>query len=144
MKQYSPMVYAMPVYRALATTIEARQNCLKSGNTEWQGRHSETILQIVENCLPSGSGIDCGTKIDLDQSTPDSLVFDVDYHHMNDGGYYDGWTQHRVIVTPSLAREISIRITGPDRNEIKEYLYECYHSALLEVLEAEPAQPVNA
>lgn len=119
-------------------------NCLSTGNTEWQCRHSETILQIVENCLPSGSGIDCGTKIDLDASTPDKLVFDVQYHHMNDGGYYDGWTQHQVIVTPSLGFDFNLRITGPNRNEIKEYLHECYRTALLEVLEATPAKTAVA
>lgn len=144
MKQTSPMTYAMPVYEALAHTIEARLNCIKSGNDEWRVRHSETILQIVENCLPSGSGIDCGTQIDLDLSTPESLVFDVQYHHMNDGGYYDGWTVHRVIVTPSLGHKFTLRITGPNRNDIKDYLHECYRSALTEVLDATPAQPAMA
>jgi hypothetical protein len=136
--QYSPMVYAMPVYRALATTIEARQNCVKAGNQEWQCRHSETLIQIAENCLPSGSGVDCGTKLDIEFSNPDKLVFDVDYHHMSDGGYYDGWTKHQVIVTPSLGHEFSLQITGPDRNDIKEYLHEIFHAALSEMLQPEP------
>lgn len=47
-------------------------------------------------------------------------------------------TFHRVIVTPSLVSEIHLRITGPNRNDIKDYLAELYQSALTEMLEANP------
>jgi hypothetical protein len=66
----------------------------------------------------------------LDASIPEKLVFIVEYHHMAESGMYDGWTSHRIIVTPSLARGFSLKITGKDRNQIKEYLADVYHNWL--------------
>lgn len=88
--------------------------------------------EIVKQCLPSGSGFDDGTKIDWKESTPDRLSLIADFHHMSEHGQYDGWTCHRVIVSASLLFEIDIRVTGRDRNEIKEYIAECFHHALRE------------
>jgi hypothetical protein len=45
---------------------------------------------------------------------------------MNEGGYYDGWTEHQVIITPSLQHGFDVRVTGQDRNEIKDYLAELF------------------
>lgn len=70
---------------------------------------------------PSGSGIDAGTKLD-DSSTKDKLVFAFGYHHMDEHGYYDGWTEHTAVVKPSMCFGYDLRITGRDRNGIKEYL----------------------
>jgi len=118
------------VYRTLAGLVEARANCARSGNREfWHKRHSERLLRLVADYLPSGSGIDAGTTLDVDLSTAERLVFATSFHHMNEGGY-DGWTEHNVIVTPSLHHGIKLRITGRDRNEIKEYLHEIFHAAL--------------
>ena len=74
---------------------------------------------------PSGSGIDCGTKLDS-ASSPEKLIFFIEFHHMNEVGYYDGWTQHKLIITPSLVFYYDMKITGPNRNGIKEYLYDIY------------------
>jgi hypothetical protein len=119
--------------KQIAQTVEARQNCIKSNNP-WADKHKE-ILNQLNDLLPSGSGIDNGTKIDIETSKPDRLVFNFSYHHMNEGGYYDGWTHHELIVTPSLVHGFNLRITGRDRNQTKEYLYEVYQSALSEVID---------
>lgn len=119
-----------PLYREIAQLIGARLNCLKGDNKEWLEKHTEKLEKLVENHMPSGSGIDSGTKIDLDESTAEKLVFTCGYHHMNDGGYYDGWTEHKVIVTPSLTYGFNLRLTGKDRNQIKDYLGETYSYAL--------------
>jgi len=119
-----------PLYRELASLVAARANCRKSNNGEWLDKHTESLWYLANNYLPSGSGIDCGTKIDLDASTPNRLVFTFSFHHMNDVGMYDGWTEHALIVTPSLTSGIDLRITGKDRNQVKDYLYEVYHHAL--------------
>lgn len=118
------------LYQQLASLVTARLNCIKSDNQGWLKTHTDRILVLVKDNMPSGSGIDCGTKIDLDASTPEKLVFLTSFHHMNDGGMYDGWTQHKIIVTPSLAFGFNLKITGRDRNEIKEYLHDTYHIAL--------------
>lgn len=122
------------LYREIASLIEARQNCRKANNTEWFDKHEETILSLVKDFMPSGSGIDSGTEIDLDRSKPDKLVFTFGYHHMNENGYYDGWTHHTLIVRPSLAHGIDITISGRDRNQIKDYLHETYRHALVSLV----------
>ena len=50
---------------------------------------------------------------------------------MTEHGYYDGWTEHDVIVTPSLRSPgFSLRITGRNRRDIKEYIADAFHDAL--------------
>lgn len=121
----------MKLYQKLASLVVARRNCIKSGNSEWEGRHEDEILSLVKDKMPSGSGIDTGTKIDLDASTGEKLVFNCSYHHMNEHGYYDGWTEHKVTVRPCFSG-IDITISGRNRNEIKDYLADCYYLSLTE------------
>lgn len=123
------------VARKIAQLLAARENCITSNNTEWVERHTETIKTIVSNALPSGSGWDSGTAIDLDASTPDHLILFGSYHHMNDGGYYDGWTDHTIHVKASLAFGFTIKITGRNRNDIKDYLSELFHDTLGQTVE---------
>ena len=121
------------LYQQIARTIEARLNCIERNNP-FRFEHEDT-LESMNDLLPSGSGIDNGTKIDLDASKPDRLVFNFSYHHMNDGGMYDGWTDHQLIVTPSLSFGFACRITGPNRNDVKDYLHEVYSSAMSEIVD---------
>lgn len=116
------------LYRAMAAKLSAIRNCKASGNAEWEHRHGEALSAMVE-LLPSGGGIDNGTKLDVDACTETKIVLSCGFHHMNDHGYYDGWTEHTIIVTPSFDG-IDIRVTGRDRNQIKDYLAETYHYAL--------------
>ncbi len=116
------------IAQKLASTVQARLNCLARNNTEWEDKHTEVIAQLMRS-LPSGSGIDSGTEIDLDASNGEKLVFTMDFHHMNENGYYCGWTYHKVIVTPCFDG-FDVKITGRDRNGIKEYLGDTYHYAL--------------
>jgi hypothetical protein len=118
------------LYQRIASLIQAMDNCRKSGNAEWLEKHHATLDCLVVDHMPRGSGIDSGCNLSIDKSNPEKLVFATSYHHMNDGGYYDGWTQHVVTVTPSLASGIDIRISGRDRNQIKEYLYGVFSDAL--------------
>lgn len=90
----------------------------------------ETIHWIETQFLPSGSGIDCGTKVDLAGSRKDRVVLTFEYHFMNDGGYYDGWESYKVVIKPDLVFGYDMRITGPNRNQIKEYLYDTFNGAL--------------
>ena len=116
------------LYHVLAQAIEARLNC-KSGDAnesqkEWFVTWSDRINELVD-MLPSGSGWDCGTKIDLDKSHATKIVLYGSYHHMHESGMYDGWTDHTITVTPSFSG-INIRISGRNRNDIKDYLAETF------------------
>lgn len=132
-----------PLYREIASMLAAIRNCERqeesedadtaANGREWKDKHEATLKRLVD-MLPSGSGIDCGTKIEAADCRPGKLVFYFSYHHMNDVGMYDGWTEHKLIVTPSFDG-IDLRITGPDRNQVKEYLYETYHYALTQEVE---------
>lgn len=124
--------------QAIASAVVARANCQVSGNTEWFDRWTARIDQLIRNHMPSGSGIDSGTKIDLGRSNGNALRFSFGFHHMDENGYYDGWTQHELVVKPAFDG-LSLHITGPDRNQIKEYLYQVYDAAL-----NEPAPELNA
>lgn len=118
------------VYSEIANRLAAIANCQKSNNQEWLAKHGDVIKQIVGDFMPSGSGIDCGTKLDMSMSTPDRLVFNAPFHHMNESGMYDGWTDHAIIVTPSLAHGFNMRITGRDKNGVKEYYHDVFGCAL--------------
>lgn len=118
------------LYQSIAAAVLARENCLAHGNDEWNTRHKEHADKLASEFLPSGSGFDAGTKIDWTRTRPDRLVFLTSFHHMDENGMYDGWTEHSVIVTASLALEIDIRVTGRDRNDIKEYIAETFQYSL--------------
>ena len=109
----------------------AQENCRKSGNGEWLDKHSDHLERLADN-LPSGSGIDSGTKVLL--LSPTKAIFQADYHHMNDAGYYDGWSKHTVTVTPTFLG-LNIKISGRDRNQIKDYLHDCFSVLEEEVTE---------
>jgi hypothetical protein len=116
-----------PVYHMLSGLLRAIDNV--GPKDPWAAKHRETIQSILANDMPSGSGFDRGTTLD-DSSTPERLVFNTSYHHMDANGIYDGWTDHQVIVTPSLQFRISLRVTGRNRNDIKEHIAETFVSTL--------------
>lgn len=114
----------MKNYKKLAQTIAARNNCLKRDDDSaetWAGKHQDTIDDIMKNA-PSGSGFDSGTTI-INSHIDNNLIFKTSFHHMNDGGYYDGWTEHIVKVLPDLQFDFILKISGKNRNDIKNYIY---------------------
>lgn len=127
------------LYQLIAGSIGAIRNMqAKPGSHNAFGAriHSEALDQF-DALLPSGSGLDCGVKIDRQRSKADRLVFTFSFHHMNEVGMYDGWSEHELIITPSLQFGFEQRITGKDRNDIKEYLYDVFRWALSDEIESE-------
>jgi len=117
------------LYQEMAQLVDARLRCIAT-KSEWAANHTDRLQALVKDHLPSGSGLDCGTAIDLDKSKPEKLVFNTSFHHMNDAGMYDGWTEHSIVITPSLRWGFDLRITGKNRNDIKAYLHDIYNEAL--------------
>ena len=118
------------LYAKLANLVSARINCIALQRHDAANKHADNIEYLCENCMPSGSGFDSGTKLDLDASSGDKLVFTTAFHHMTEHGVYDGWTEHRVYVTADLALGFQLRVTGKDRNGIKDYIGDTFHEAL--------------
>lgn len=123
-----------PLYKQIASSLQAYNNCVKSNNTEWQEKHDDRIKFLTYQYMPSGSGIDSGITFSMELSKPDKLVFDFSYHHMGEG-YYKKWTHHRLYVTPSLVNDFDLKITGENFNDVKEYFYQIFNDALSQVVE---------
>ena len=104
------------VYQQIAVLVAAIHNCRESGNTEWENRHEAEIERLVKIHFPHGSGVDNGVVFKLDLSSADKLVFLTAFHHMDENGGYDGWTNHALTVRPSLAFGYDLKIGGPNRN----------------------------
>lgn len=110
----------------LSTNFRAWKDAKTSGNKEREDESEDKIDTQLKD-LPSGSGIDAGMKLDWDKSKPEKLIFLFSFHHMNEAGYYDGWTDHKLIITPSFSSEFELRITGRNRNQVKDYLYDLFY-----------------
>ena len=82
---------------------------------------NEQMEDLVKNYLPSGSGFDGDISID-EKSTDKKIILHVEYHHMNDNGFYDGWSTFKIIITPSLAYDYSLVVKG--ENVVKKYFYD--------------------
>jgi hypothetical protein len=123
-----------PLYKQIAGRINAYNNCIKINNKEWEEKHLE-ILESYNDNLPSGSGFDSGSKISIEDSTDNKIVIYTSYHFMNENGFYDGWEDYKIIVTPSLQFDFDLKIIGKNRNEIKDYMYEVFADCLHEAVE---------
>ena len=120
----------MKLYQVIAQTFAAYQNCEKSGNAEWMERHAEKIESIVKERFPRGSGFDSGTSFDWQAATPEKLVFVTYFYHISEQGGYDGWSEHRITVRPSLVFGFTLTVSGKNRNRIKDYISEVFADIL--------------
>ena len=118
----------MKTYQKLAGTIQARANCEKSGNSEWEHNHDCTIQEIMRD-MPSGSGIDSGNT--LGKSNSERIVIESSFHNMTDG-YYDGWIDYTITITPSLQHGFLMAIKGNfgKHQGLKDYLMDTYYTTL--------------
>lgn len=115
----------MKLYEAIARCVASQSRAIRSGNPVHLSFQRDRLAKLCRDHLPSGSGIDNGSKLSH-ESTPNRLIFSADFHHMNDGGMYDGWTSHSVVITPDLGMRFNVRVTGRDRNGIKDYLADTF------------------
>ena len=105
----------------------------KQVNDEYMGECEDRIYKL-EQLLPSGSGIDSGCKIDVEKSSSDKVVINFSWHHLDENGYYDGWTDHKLIVKPKLSGDFDLTITGRDKGYIKDYLYDLFDTELRQII----------
>ncbi len=129
------------VYQAIARSLGAYTRCAKETNHPWTEKHKDNIERIIKDNLPHGSGFDNGTTLDFDKSTDNKLVFNTAFHHMDDNGFYCGWTNHTVTVLPELSFGFSLKISGANTRGIKEYIDEEFRYCLS--LEIEPYKKEN-
>ena len=129
----------IPLYVALARAIQSTDNCISSGNHgDAKQRHIARTRELIKRHMPSGAGVDKGTMLLIELTSEDKLVFEAAFHHTNDGGGYNGWTTHKIKVTPSLTCGFNVKVTGQDRADVNDYLHELYDTALRELVDEYP------
>lgn len=126
----------VPLYAKLARLLLAIQNCERDGNTEWLARHTASLHDTVDAYMPRGSGFDSGTNVDVEASTKGRIVLHTSFHHMDEHGGYDGWSDYTVTVKPSLAFGFDVKVTGGRGREDRDYVVETFAEALQEVVPA--------
>ena len=119
----------MKLYKRIATALEARRNCEKTGNELWFDNWTDTLDKAIGQ-LPHGSGLDGKTELS-ELSTPNKLIVTAEYHCMNENGYYDGWINLTIAVIPSLTFDFELKITGRfgKYQDVKDYLYDIFNEA---------------
>ena len=124
----------------IANTMQARLNCLKSGNDQWRAKHEEHLDRIIRDWLPHGSGIDCGCKIDLDskhnRNPGRQFRIDSSFHMMNEHGFYVGWKDFSVVVRPTFGG-IDLDIVGRIPDYLGDYLGDTFYWALSQLVTIE-------
>lgn len=119
----------VPFYQRIARALQARINC-EDSNNEWYQKHTDTIENLTDQVMPHGSGFDGKSWLDFDASIPERLIFFIEYHHMDEHGYYDGWSTLKITVRPSLAWGYTMSLTGivrryrHDADYFRDVLYE--------------------
>ena len=117
------------VISRLAGLIYAWKSSVAENKMEWAENHKKAIIELVDNDLPFGSGIDNGTRIDLSRSTANKIYLSCDFHRMDENGFYDGWIEFSLVITPDFISGLSIRITGGTESE-KDDLHGRFYWAL--------------
>lgn len=131
-----------PLYLALAKLLQ-RKRSLANFHTLGNPKNLSSVYEhcdselrkLCREYLPSGSGFDAGTSLVEEacftgnKGFPSRLVFSTSFHHLNEHGSYDGWSEHKVIVTPDW-EGFDLRVTDRDRNQIKGVIAETFHQVL--------------
>ena len=118
----------MKVYEYISRKASAYNNA----NSEWKERHEEDINKLLSETAPSGSGFDNGTRFDWNCviNSRKKLVFNTDFHHMDQSGMYCKWTSHNVTITPTFS-DFDITVSGSNYNDIKDYITQVFHDWLM-------------
>ena len=112
----------MKLYQKIARVVSQKNKSLNEIEKE---------LTLLKELLPYGGGIESGCVISL-ESTKKRIVIITNYWHPN---YSDEWTNHQVVITPSFVGEINLRITGKNKDNVKEYLQDIFREALMKEYE---------
>ncbi len=117
----------------IASLLLAIKNCERPGflthAQDMQDMHEHALKRIMDEA-PRGSGFNHGTSLNREKRNDNQILFVTGFHHMDENGFYDGWTWHNVYVRANLVFGLKITISGSDRNGIKDYIHEVFHSWL--------------
>lgn len=128
-KPFPGSLTGVTVLSRIASEVERSIRCADSSPDNARDA-ADSADEFVREFLPRGAGFDNGTAIDWERSKPNRIVFETAFHHMDEFGGYDGWTDHRVTIVPDFVHDYDMKINGRDRNEIKDYIADTFRSCL--------------
>ena len=114
----------MKVYQRLAELIRL------DANPNYNG---PTLIEFVKENLPSGSGLDSGVKVLTDLESlkkSQKIILEANWHHMDEHGGYNGLTYHKVTIYPELEHGFRIKISGKNKNGVKDYMEDLFYRFL--------------
>ena len=117
----------MNIAAAYAMAQQALVNCQDSGNVKWQGRWLERMEQLTK-ALPHGSGLNGKVEF-IGSASEDKLTISAEYQHMDESGYYTGWSTY-IITVRATFYGLNVTVKGRKDNDLREYLGELFHNAL--------------
>ena len=121
--------------RAIALRVAQLEN-VRNADKVIPGRETGieyAIDHLARNYLPSGSGFDAGTTVDLDKSTPNKIVLNTSFHHPDDNGGYDGWTVHVVTIRPDFVHGVDVQVSGRNKHDVKSFISETFAEFMISV-----------
>jgi hypothetical protein len=122
-----------PVWQHLGSMVESFYRFHQCDRPEYVVKVVTSIDDLCREFLPSGSGFNNGTQwVEPDHwdTKPSIVKLKTAFHHMNETGCYDGWTDHQVKFWSTLGGSLDLVVTGKDRNGIKDYIGDTFHDAL--------------
>ena len=100
---------------ALARKLRDYKHCSEGYKDIPQGH----IEELLEACLPSGSGFDTNIEFDIEASTTNQLIFIGEYHVMDDNGTYQGYAHFIATIDGDLTGfDVNVVITNPEDFEV--------------------------
>lgn len=134
----------MPLYRAMAhrlAQIANLQEAARPLDDPFLVEAKQALKDLIDE-LPHGSGIDCDWHVTGERPGGEhgckKLILRNSYHHMDECGGYDGWTDFKVTVTGDLLSDIDVLVQGrfPAKYaDTRDYLCEILTHALKEEVE---------
>jgi len=124
------------LYQEIAILIKARFDLTLKQNNQYIVNFEDKIKTLTKEHFPSGSGFDGFYFFDLEYR-PNTLVFFAEFHHMNDVGYYDGWSTMKAVIKPDITSGIDFKLTGINRKyrHLKDDFEEMIYSFLTKDIE---------
>jgi hypothetical protein len=120
------------VIQKIARLVQAYHNCIKTNN-DYGNIHLSNLEKIEQNYLPSGSGFNSGTKIDIKNSKINKVILLTSYDNMDENGYYDKYLDYKIIIKP-LFDTIDIQVIGSNYNQLKDYILQEFDYRLNELI----------
>jgi hypothetical protein len=114
------------LYQALASLVEARLQCLASGNNHLGRDCEERANRLVRERMRGGGRFE-GTRLDWNRSMPNKLVLVTAYL---DTGHDGGRTIHTVTVRPDLCLGYRLSVSNSNRPGIRDFVAESFRTAL--------------